>query len=98
MKSCALSKALVALAPGAVVTRRTECDWCSAGSVGKRVVLDLQWDAAGRDVQAFTVLLSEHEFALPDQCVDDIIVVRQASARDGTTVLTIEALLLDDEL
>jgi hypothetical protein len=96
MKGCALSRALVALAPGGVITRFVERDWCSGTFAGKQVMLDLQWDASARDVQAFTVLLSEHELALPDQFVDDIVVVRQVNAADGTTVLSIEALLLDD--
>jgi hypothetical protein len=92
---CVLAKALVTLAPGAVVTRRVERDWHSATFAGKRVVLDLMWDAAEGDVEAFAAMLSEHEFV--DLLVADIVVERQASAADGATVLSIEALLLDDE-
>jgi hypothetical protein len=96
MMRCALSKALCALAPGAVVTRRIERDWHSATFAGKRVVLDLNWDAPPSVVTEFTAMLSEHEFA--DGLVADIIVARQSSAADGATVLSIEALLLDDEV
>ena len=95
MTRCALSKALVALAPGAAVTRRVERDWHSATFAGKQVTLDFAWDAADADVEAFAAMLSEHEFV--DLLVADIVVERQASATDGATVLSIEALLLDDE-
>jgi hypothetical protein len=97
MTRCALSRALCALAPGAIVTRRVERDWHSATFAGKRVTLDLLWAAAVADVEAFTAMLSEHEFAFADVLVADIVVARQASAADGATVLSIEALLLDDE-
>jgi hypothetical protein len=96
MSGCGLAKALVALAPGAVVTRRVERDWHSATFAGKRVMLDLNWDASPSVVTEFTAMLSEHEFA--DVLVADIIVARQSSVADGATVLSIEALLLDDEV
>ena len=95
MKGCALSKALCAQALGAVVTRRVERDWHSATFAGKRVTLDLVWDAAEVDVAAFAAMLSEHEFC--DLLVADIVVARQTKAEDGATVLSIEALLLYDE-
>lgn len=97
MMRCALAKALVALAPGAVVTRRVERDWHSATFAGKRVMLDLAWDASPSVVTEFTAMLSEHEFADADLLVADIIVARQSSAADGAALLAIEALLLDDE-
>lgn len=96
MTRCPLAKALCALAPGAVVTRRVERDWHSATFAGKRVMLDLAWDAAEVDVEAFAAMLGEHEFTTV--LVADILVARQAIAADGTTVLSIEALLLDDEV
>ena len=95
MTFCALSQALCALARGAVVTRRVERDWHSATFAGKRVTLDLVWDAPVADVEAFAAMLGEHEFA--DLLVADIVVARQTKATDGAKVLTIEALLLDDE-
>ena len=98
MTFCVLSKALCALAPGAVVTRRVERDWHSATFAGKRVMLDLLWDAPVTDVEAFAAMLSEHEFVDEDLMVADITVARQASAANGATVLSIEALLLDDEV
>ena len=97
MTGCTLSKALVALAPGAVVTRRVERDWHSATFAGKRVTLDLAWDAPVADVAAFAAMLSEHEFADANLLVADILVARQTSAADGAALLTIEALLLDDK-
>lgn len=97
MTRCALSRALCALAPGAIVTRRVERDWHSATFAGKRVTLDLLWAAAVADVEAFAAMLGEHEFAFADVLVADIVVARQTSAVDGAKVLSIEALLLDDE-
>lgn len=97
MTFCALSRALCALAPGAVVTRRVDCDWHSATFAGKRVTMDLMWDAPSTDVEVFTAMLSEHEFAFADVLVADIVATRQAREADGARVLRIEALLLDDE-
>ena len=98
MTRCALSKALCALAPGAVVTRRVDCDWHSATFAGKRVTLDLMWDTPSTDVEVFTAMLGEHQFADADLLVADILVARQTTAADGATVLSIEALLLGDEV
>lgn len=97
MRGCALSRALCALVPGAVIARRKERGWHSATFAGKRVTLDLMWDAPVADVAAFASMLSEHEFAQPDLLVADISVARQTCAADGAVVLIIEALLLDDE-
>ena len=98
MTFCALSQALCALAPGAVVTRRIEQDWHSATFAGKRISLDLIWDAERADVEAFAAMLGEHEFADADLLVADIVVTRQAGGVDGATVRSIEALLLDGEV
>ena len=95
MTRCALSKALCALAPGAVVTRRVERDWHSATFAGKRMTLDLVWDAKEEEAAKFVAMLSEHEFATV--FVADILVSRQTRAADGAAMMTIEALLLDDE-
>ena len=97
MTRCALSRALYALAPGAVITRRTERDWHCATFAGKRVMLDLAWDAPVADVEAFAAILGEHEFADAGLLVADIAVARQTIAADRVTMLSIEALLLDDE-
>ena len=75
-----------------------ERDWHSATFAGKRVTLDLLWEASEADVKAFAEMLSEHEFAEADGLVADIVVTQQTSAADGATVLTIEALVLDDEV
>jgi hypothetical protein len=98
MTHCAFSNALIALAPGAVVIRRTERDWHSATFSGKRVVVDLAWDAAAADVEAFAAMLGEHAFADTDLLVADIGAAGQVRMADGATVLNIEALLLDDEV
>ena len=95
MRDCALSKALCALAPGAVVTRHVERDWHSATFAGSRVTLDLVWDAKEAEVAKFVAMIDEHEFATV--LVADILVAQQTSVADGATVLSIEALLLDDE-
>ena len=95
MTGCVLSDALSVLAPGAIISRRVERDWHSATFVGKRVTFDLAWDAPVANVEVFAAMLSEHEFADADLLVADIVVARQASATDGTTMLCIEALLLD---
>jgi hypothetical protein len=95
MKRCPLAKALCALAPGAVVTRRVERDWHSATFAGKRVTLDLVWNAPVAELDAFAAMLEEHEFATV--LVADILVAQQTRATDGAAVLTIEVLLLDDE-
>ena len=98
MKRCALSKALCALALGAVIARRVEHGWHSATFAGQRVMLDLVWDAPEADVEAFAAMLSKHEFADADLLVVDIVVTQQTRAADGATVLSIEALLLEDEV
>ena len=97
MTHCALSQALCALALGAVVTRRVERDWHSATFAGKRVTLDLVWNAPVAEVEAFAAMLSEHEFGNAGLLVADIVVTQQTKAADGATVLSVEALLLDDE-
>lgn len=93
MKGCALSDALPDLLPSAVVTRRRETDWHSATFSGRRLVLELRTIASVEAVDAFTLQLADHEFAIPGTLVADIMV----AARDGE-VLTVEALLLDDEV
>lgn len=97
MTRCVLAKALCALAPGAVVMRRVERDWHSATFAGKRVMLDLLWDAPLAEVEAFAAMLSEHEFVDADLLVADILVARQTKAAGGAAMLCIEALLLEDE-
>ena len=96
MTQCALSRALHALAPGAIITRRRERDWHSATFAGKRVTLDLMWAAPVADVEAFAAMLCEHEFADAGLLVADIAVARQTSAANRVTMLSIESLLLDD--
>jgi hypothetical protein len=93
MSGCALSDALLAMLPGAVVIRRREQGWHSATFSGRRLVLDLRTAASTEVVAAFTRQLGDCEFAIPDMLVADIAV----TARDGE-MLIVEALLLDDEV
>jgi hypothetical protein len=63
-----------------------------------RLIIDLQLegaDAAAR-ATAFAAAIADHEFALPDLLVADILVSRQHDLVDGIA-LTVEALLLDEE-
>jgi hypothetical protein len=92
MSGCALSDALLAMLPGAVVTRRREQGWHSATFSGRRLVLDLRTTASAEVIDAFARQLAEHEFAISGMLVADIAV----AARDKE-VLTVEALLLDEE-
>ena len=97
MMGCALSAALCALAPGAVIARRTERDWHSATFSGKRVTLDLKWEASPQEVHDFANIIGEHEFELGDQIVADIVVRRQTNRVENEIILTVEALLLHDD-
>jgi hypothetical protein len=92
MSGCALSDALLALLPGTVVTRRRETAWHSATFSGRRLILDLKTSASEEVVDAFAGQLGEHDFAIPEMLVADIMV----AARIGDRVV-VEALLLDDE-
>lgn len=92
MSSCPLSEALVALLPGAVVTRRRAQDWHSATFSGQRLQLDIRMADDDELAEAFAQSLAEHEFALPHWLVADILV----TGRSGD-LLMVEALLLDDE-
>ncbi len=98
MTRCTLSEALCALAPGAIVTRHKQRDCHSATFSGKRVTLDLMWGAPEVEVEAFAAMLGEHEFADADLLVADIVVAQQSAEAGGATVLSIEALVLDDEV
>jgi hypothetical protein len=93
MSRCALSEALVALLPGSFISRRRAYDWHSATFSGQRLVLDIRTVTGNEQAEAFAQILGEREFALPQRLVADIMV----TARKGN-LLTVEALLLDDEI
>jgi hypothetical protein len=92
MSGCALSDALLAMLPGTVITRRRETAWHSATFSGRRLVLDLKTAASAEVIEAFACQLGEHDFAIPDMLVADIMVAAHHADR-----VVVEALLLDDE-
>lgn len=97
MKLCPLPNALMELLPGAIITRRQEHDWRSATFSGARLILDLQiegYDAVRASNMA--KMIKDHEFSLPDLLVADIAVTDQRAV-EGVTMLTVEALVLDEE-
>ena len=78
MTHCALSKALLAMLPGAMLLRRKECDWHSATFSGVRIeiVLGLA-DELRAQAKKFEAVLADAEFSLPRLWVADIAVVQQ---------------------
>jgi hypothetical protein len=97
MRPCPLSDALIALLPGAVITRRREQDWRSATFSGARLMLDLQIEGIdAAQAKNFVMMVENHEFSLPDLLVADIAVTGQQRIGNATA-LTVEALLLEEE-
>ena len=97
MSVCLLSNALVALLPGAIITRTRETDWHSATFSGKRIALTLQKFGFDLALENRLSLVKENEFSLIGQYVADIAVVKVQSTAEGH-LLEIEALLLDEEI
>jgi hypothetical protein len=99
MNRCLLSTALLALLPGAVISRRRAYDWHSATFSGQRLVLDIVMPRLpeGLCIARLSSQIAAHEFCLPDLLVADILVAESKTAPDGAVLLTIEALLLEDE-
>jgi hypothetical protein len=93
MSGVALAEAITALLPDAIITRQREHDWHSATFSGRRVVLDLKSAASAGQVAVFAAMLEDHEFSIPDTLVADIALTAQKGG-----VLTVEALLLDEEV
>jgi hypothetical protein len=97
MRPCPLSDALIALLPGAVITRRREHDWRSATFSGARLMLDLQIEGIdAAQAKNFATMVEDHEFLLPDLLVADIVVTEQQYISNAAA-LTVEALLLEEE-
>jgi hypothetical protein len=97
MKPCPLSNALIELLPGAIITRRREQDWRSATFSGVQLELVLRVDASdAAPAKAFTQMIGDHEFALPDLLVADILVTERQET-ENSIALTVEALLLNDD-
>jgi hypothetical protein len=98
MTACPFSSALMALLPGALVVRRREYEWRSATFSGVRLVLDLQVEGldAAR-TKTFATKSEDYEFSLPGLLVADIAVTERQATEAGIA-LTVEALLLEDEL
>lgn len=97
LRTCSLSKALLALLPGAEIASRKQTPWHSATFSGERViiVLKLAGDDPAERAQAFAKALPDTEFNLRRQLVADIFVSEIQPLEDGV-LLTVEALLLDE--
>lgn len=95
--TCGLSKALLALLPGAEIASRKQTPWHSATFSGERVtiVLKLVGDDSAERAQAFATALRETEFTLRRQLVADVLVSEMQPLEEGV-LLTVEALLLDE--
>lgn len=97
LRTCGLSKALLALLPGAEIASRKQTPWHSATFSGERVIIVLKLagdERAGR-ATAFAKALPNTEFRLRHQLVADIL-VSEMDACDAGMRLTVEALLLDE--
>jgi hypothetical protein len=98
MRRCALSDALLAMLPGAVLLRRTEQDWHSVSFSGVRMIFDLAVPEDQRaQMMLFEAELGKQDFPLPGKFVADIIVTEQREVADGLR-LRVEALLLADDV
>ena len=94
---CPLSKALLAMLPGATLSSRKHAGWHSATFSGERVTVELGLTGDDRHERAarFAETLPETEFRLRRQLVADILVSNTSEAGDALLV-TVEALLLDE--
>ena len=97
LPTCGLSKALLALLPGAEIASRKQTPWHSATFSGERViiVLKLVGDEPAERAAAFAKALPDTEFTLRRQLVADVLVSEMQPLEDGV-MLTVEALLLDE--
>jgi hypothetical protein len=97
MIGCAFTSALCRLDGAALITRRRERDWCSAGLCGKSVTVDLLWRGSEEDLCQFLAQLPDRDFDLPTSFVADISATRQGPVNEGEAV-TIQALVLRDDV
>lgn len=97
MTGCAFTSALRQLSGDALVTRRRERDWCSAGLCGKSVTVDLVWRGSEDALRQFLARLPDHDFDLPQLFVADIAATRHGPG-DGGEAVTIQALVLPDDV
>ena len=97
MIGCAFTSALCLLCGDALVTRRRERDWCSAGMCGKSVTVDLVWRGSEDALRQFLARLPDHDFDLPQLFVADIAATRHRAAGGGDAV-TVKALVLPDDV
>jgi hypothetical protein len=95
-RKCALTESLLAMLPGTVLLERRERAWYSATFEGSRLHLRLSAPPDEDRLAAFRRKLSDAEFTLPKGFVADIVLSGEHHEADGSTVLSIEALLLDD--
>jgi hypothetical protein len=97
MNGCRLSEALTTMLPDLAIVRYHRRDWHSATFSGQQVEMELRTHATASTIDDFVNQLSEHEFAISGILVADIVVAARESNADGATLLSVEALLLDDE-
>lgn len=98
MIGCALCNALTGLLAQSVVVRRTTFDWHSATFSGQRLVIEMCTNAAKHVVDRFVQTIGDHDFELNRHFVADIQITARGAHQSGGTMLTLEALMLDDEI
>lgn len=94
----ALECALASLLPNSIAIRTRTFAWCSAGFSGQRYVVELRTTSTVPDIDHFALHLGEQALPLDGQFVADIAVTARRIDHNGGTVLTIEALVLDDDV
>lgn len=94
----ALECALVGLLHNSIAIKTRAFAWCSAGFSGKRYVVELRTTSTMSDIDKFAQNLGEQVLPLNGQFVADIAVTARRVDHNGGTVLTIEALVLDDDV
>jgi hypothetical protein len=98
MTDCPLAEPLKQLLPQSIIVRHNRRDWHSATFSGCQRVIELLTKADNAAIAHFLATISEHEFDLCGVLVADIGVTEQTVDTNGATRLTVEALLLDEEL
>lgn len=71
-----------------------ERGWCSRGLAGAQVVIDMLWGDTDETLAQFAAMVAEHDFAMADRYVADIVVI--PTPAQGKQMVRIEALLLNE--
>jgi hypothetical protein len=93
---CALTRALVALLPGAEIVKHVQNEWHSATFTGQRIMISLQVTGCECFANTREMLnnLPEHEFTLIRGIVADIAVADVIES-DNILRFAVESLVLD---